>query len=227
MTEAYRAARIVTMSPGCPEVVDGAILVEEGRVAAVVPWKEVAGPCRDLGDVTVVPGLINAHAHLELSPLAGLVPPGQGFSAWADALFAAMGARRAIGGDVGAALRSARAAGTAFVADVVGREAAMVRSALHEAGLGGHLFRELSGRGRPLVLSAADWPGSWSPSVHALYSTDPVLSAEVKAWCSSRGLPFSLHLAEVPGENELFLEGISRLFFVPAASCRRALRHRV
>lgn len=206
MTAAYRAARIVTMNPASPEVMDGAILVDGGRVVDVVPWRETVGvPCRDLGPVTVVPGLINAHAHLELSHLIGRVPGGQGFAAWADGLFAAMRAGRAAPADLESALTVARSSGTCFVADVIGREAGLVRAALAANGMGGHLFRELSG-GRALPeASPESWPGPWSLSVHALYSTVPALAREAKGWCVSRDLPFSLHLAEAPGENELFL----------------------
>lgn len=205
MTSAYRAARILTMNPGCPEIVDGCILVDGGRIVAVAPWKDASGPCRDLGDVTLVPGLINAHAHLELSHLAGRLSAGQGFEAWADGLFAALRAQRVCRADVEGAAVAARKSGTCFVADVVGREAVMVRSVLEAEGMGGHLFREVSGRRGLPDFTAADWPGPWSPSVHALYSTAPALAREAKGWCVSRGLPFSLHLAEVPGENELFL----------------------
>jgi cytosine/adenosine deaminase-related metal-dependent hydrolase len=194
------------MDPACPEVMDGAILLEDGRIVAVAPWRETAGaPCRDLGPVTLVPGLVNAHTHLELSHLARRVPGGQGFAGWADGLFAAMRANRLTSSDLNAALVGARASGTCFVADVVGGEALAVRAALAAQGLGGHLFREMSGRGGLPELSPQDWPGRWSPSVHALYSTAPALAREAKGWCVSRGLPFSLHLAEAPGENELFL----------------------
>lgn len=206
MVTAYGAARIVTMNPAHPEVVLGALLVEDGRIAAVVPRREAKGvPVHDLGPVTLVPGLINAHTHLELSHLAGRVAGGHGFASWADSLFAAMRAHRSTPSDLAAALAAARASGTCFVADVAGRDAATVRAALKAQGLGGHLFRELSGRGALPDLSPQDWPAPWSPSVHSLYSTAPSLAREAKVWCASRDLPFSLHLAEVPGENELFL----------------------
>lgn len=206
MVTAYRAARIVTMDPACPEVMDGAIVVEDGRIAAIAPWREATGTaCRDLGPVTVVPGLINAHAHLELSHLAGRVPGGLGFTAWADALFAAMRTHRAVPSDLAAALAAARDSGTCFVADVVGRGALPVREALAARDMGGHLFREMSGVRALPEMSIADWPGPWSVAVHALYSTAPALAREAKAWCASLGLPFSLHLAEAPGENGLFL----------------------
>jgi len=209
MMRAYRAARILTMDAQRSVVEDGGIVVENGRILAVGPWKEVGGggACHDLGSVTLVPGLINAHAHLELSHLAGRIPAGQGFAAWADGLFGAMKSVRPNPPDVEHAVRSMQASGTRFVADVTGREAVMVRRALDACGVCGHLFQEFSGRARSLGLQPDGMPGPWSPAVHALYSTDPVLARDVKGWCSARGLPFSLHLAEVPGENELFLHG--------------------
>ncbi len=207
MTEAIRAGRILTMNPDRPEIFDGGLLVREGRILAVGPWKEVAGGGvrRDLGAVTIVPGLINAHAHLELSHLAGRVPLGLGFMGWADALFAAMREGRPDESSVERAVRQAKAGGTCCVADVVGREFDLVRRVLTRLGLEGLLVREYSGRNRefdPQPLS-----GLWSPGIHALYSTDRGFAQAVKRWCDERGLPFSLHLAEVPGENELFLRG--------------------
>lgn len=54
-----------------------AVLVEGGRIAAVGTSRDLAGrapagiPALDLAGRTVLPGLIDAHAHLELSALAG------------------------------------------------------------------------------------------------------------------------------------------------------------
>lgn len=207
MTEAIRAARILTMNPQCPEIRDGGILVREGRILAVGDWREVAGDgaCRDLGPVTIVPGLINAHVHLELSHLAGRVPGGRGFEAWANGLFAVMRESRVTEAAIKRAVAEARASGTCYMADVVGREFDMVRRVLESQGVGGFLFNEFSGRAREFCPGSL--PGDWSPGVHALYSTDHTLARSIKEWCSFRGLPFSLHLAEVPGENELFQSG--------------------
>ena len=205
--KAFRAARILTMNPAEPVIADGGILVDSGRVVAIGQWRRIAGhgEVTDLGRVTLVPGLVNAHAHLELSHLAGRIPPGLGFPGWADRLFAEMRGQHPDAQSVERAVASMRASGTCLVADVVGREAAAVRRALDAHALGGHLFREFSGGRRAPGLETGTCPGSWSPSVHALYSTDPALARELKGWCSARGLPFSLHLAEVPGENDLFL----------------------
>lgn len=206
-TACFRAKRILTMDPDRPDIFDGGIVVRAGRIEAIGPWSRVGtrGTVRDLGAATLTPGLINAHAHLGLSHLAGRVPAGQGFRAWADALFGLLGQSL----DEAALIRAVegmRAGGTCFVADVVGPGGEIIRQALSAAGLDGLLFRECSGRMRgqfaPRPLS-----GAWSAGVHALYSTDDALAQAVKTWCAARRLPFTLHLAEAPGENELFRTG--------------------
>ena len=57
---------------------NAALLVRGGRVLDVLPWKSVrvpaATPVTDMGDVTLMPGCINAHCHLQLSHTAGRPP---------------------------------------------------------------------------------------------------------------------------------------------------------
>lgn len=207
VTEAFRVGRILTMDPGRPEIRDAGLLVRDGRILALGPWKEVAGhgPVRDLGPVTMVPGPINAHTHLELSHLSGRVTWGRGFMAWADSLFAAMRRGGAREEDVERAVGEAYASGTRCVADTVGREVELVRRVLDRRGMEGVLLREYSGRDRDFVPPPLTGP--WSPGIHSLYAAHGSFAQAVKGWCASRGLPFSLHLAEVPGENELFRSG--------------------
>lgn len=59
-------ARIITMNPAQPEA--EALAVREGHIAAVGAWENVAPhadglPALDLGGKTVIPGLIDTHAH--------------------------------------------------------------------------------------------------------------------------------------------------------------------
>jgi len=64
-----------------PPVRDGAIVISNGRIAAVGPAR--GQPAEDLGNVAVLPGLVNAHTHLDLSGLAiPLGSPGQGLTDW-------------------------------------------------------------------------------------------------------------------------------------------------
>lgn len=71
-TVAYRAARIIdSVSPDVLE--DAAVVVEDSRIAWVGPAAEMQGAPQevvDLGDVTLLPGLIDAHVHLVWSASA-------------------------------------------------------------------------------------------------------------------------------------------------------------
>ncbi len=65
----YSARTVVPVAS--PPVSDGAVAVENGRIAAVGPRADVLeqatrAEVRDLGDAVVIPGLVNAHTHLEL-----------------------------------------------------------------------------------------------------------------------------------------------------------------
>lgn len=204
----FRAGRILTMDLAQSEIHDGGILVQDGRIAALGPWERLRGQgfAADLGAVTVVPGLINAHTHLGLSHLAGRIPAGLGFSAWADRLFACLrdtGDKTALD----AALQEASRSGTCFVADLVGRDSTRIRQALEAQSLGGHLFQEFSGCPGEKEFAPRSLSEPWSPAVHALYSTGADYARSIKFWCRAHGLPFSLHLAEAPGENELLMTG--------------------
>jgi len=78
-----------------PPIEDAAVAVSRGRLVAVGRWKEVAahmdGPVTDLGDVVLLPGLINPHCHLDYTDMAGLLPPMRSFSDWIKAITALKG----------------------------------------------------------------------------------------------------------------------------------------
>ena len=69
MAVAYRAARLFD---GVSEQVveDGAVVVEEGRIASVGPDIPPSVEVVELGDATLLPGLIDAHVHLVWSASA-------------------------------------------------------------------------------------------------------------------------------------------------------------
>ncbi|HMO64207.1 MAG TPA: amidohydrolase family protein, partial [Verrucomicrobiota bacterium] len=74
-----------------PPLEDGAVLVSGGRIAAVGPWRELrtaAGSVQDLGEVILLPGLINAHCHLEYTGFAGHLPPPRSFTDWIKGVLA-------------------------------------------------------------------------------------------------------------------------------------------
>lgn len=218
---AVRAARALTMVPGAAPLPDAALVLAGRRILDIGPARRVLagfhGPVDDLGDVVLVPGLVNAHAHLELSHLRGAAPPPAGFCAWARWLFAA--ARDTAPPDIlRAAVAEAAGTGTAAVIDVAGRAGPAVARALREAGLSGLVCREILGRRAgvsldlpPQLAEAAGDGVAATVCGHALYSTAPELLRRVRAVCREHGAPFSLHLAEHAGEMELFMTGRGEL----------------
>ena len=73
---------------GAPPLRDGWVAIEDNRIVAYGSDAERGEPGRgprrdiDLGNVAILPGLVNAHTHLELSHLRGRVPAGRTFVSW-------------------------------------------------------------------------------------------------------------------------------------------------
>jgi cytosine/adenosine deaminase-related metal-dependent hydrolase len=69
-----------------PPIEDGAVVVSGSRIVAVGDWRtlrvEHSGTVCDLGDTILMPGLINAHCHLDYTHMAGLFPPRKSFCDW-------------------------------------------------------------------------------------------------------------------------------------------------
>jgi cytosine/adenosine deaminase-related metal-dependent hydrolase len=73
---------------------DGTVAVEDGRIAYIGKRSDAprTGDEVDLGDVILMPGLVNAHCHLELTAMRGFLD-GLGFREWVLRLTSA---RRAV-----------------------------------------------------------------------------------------------------------------------------------
>jgi cytosine/adenosine deaminase-related metal-dependent hydrolase len=223
---------VVPMVPGGPPCIDDAAVAfdDADTVRAVGPRAELrrrfsdAPEERALG--VLLPGLVNAHTHLELSALAGEVPGRRGLVEWASACMEAAGEQtREQRRD--AAMRAAAdavALGTAALGDVGNTLAAM--PGIVAAGLRGTIFHELLGSretrtGDALADAAAEraaaskahpWPVGlgYVPAPHAPYSADPDLLRRIFAAAARTGLPTSIHVAEDADEIALLRDGGGR-----------------
>jgi cytosine/adenosine deaminase-related metal-dependent hydrolase len=223
MFRTFRARWVLPISE--PPIENGWVSVSDGRIVAVGAGRP-ADLTDDLGDVALMPGLVNAHTHLELSWLAGQVPPASSMDAWISTL---VGVRRAGGPGEEAERRAAfdaavamREAGTVLVGDI--SNTLITPGVLADTDLGGVVFHELLGfsapdpasavrdawtridrEARALAAREAPPPMTLTVVAHAPYSVSPALFAAILA--QSRGAPLAIHLAESLEEVEFLRTG--------------------
>ena len=223
---ARRLAARWVLPVAAPPIECGAVLLgSDGRIEAVGPDALVPRPAGVPGEAfpnaILIPGLVNAHTHLELTGFDFGAPPEPDFRTWIarvrrvketrgtdDCLSAARGG-----------LVECWAGGVTTVGDT-GDSGSVIR-ALAELGGSGVVYQEVFG---PHPSQAAESLaglqrrvaelGRWASgrvrigvSPHAPYTVSGPLYAAVAAWAGAEGLPLAVHLAESPAESELLLHG--------------------
>jgi cytosine/adenosine deaminase-related metal-dependent hydrolase len=212
-----------------PPIENGAVALAGDRIAAVGPWPEVAaragGPVQDLGEQILLPGLVNAHCHLDYTDLAGLIPPPRNFTDWIKSI-TALKATWSYSEFAASWLNGARMlqrTGTTTVGDV---EAApeLLPELWDTTPLRVCSFLEMTGvksRRQPrLILQEAVAKidslqhvrcKAWL-SPHAAYSTTPEL-LRLSAQCvRERGWRLTTHVAESAEEFEMFRQAGGPMF---------------
>jgi cytosine/adenosine deaminase-related metal-dependent hydrolase len=199
----------------------------EGWIGKVRPAQPTDPPAeRGL----LIPGLVNAHAHVELSWLAGRVPGGSGLQPWVGRLLVERARPCTEEERLGAVLGAARAMvslGTAGISDVCGgpQASAEVAPILAQAGLSGVMQCELltldASLLRERIHEAVDAHGEIlgaegrivvRPSPHALYSTAPALVRACVLGVPNQATPIgrppaSIHVAEDREELRFLRDG--------------------
>jgi cytosine/adenosine deaminase-related metal-dependent hydrolase len=205
------------MSPRARPLDNGLLIIDNGRVADIGPWdqlrKTYSGPIEDLGASILVPGLINAHSHLELSHLQGQTTLDHGFETWVSSLLS-LPMKEIDEQSLASAIDMILASGTACVADVTGHSPRRVLASLKNSRLEFRLFLEFLGFSRPKTQKPA-WPEGLNPNKnsrlgatgHALYSTHPSTLQQIKTWSLDNNRTYVMHLAEHPGEFDLLTTG--------------------
>ena len=81
-----RAHTVVTMDG--PPIENGAVQVRGERIIDVGKFSDLVSPDEivDLGEQILLPGLINAHCHLDYTCLRGKIPPPHSFAEWIRAI---------------------------------------------------------------------------------------------------------------------------------------------
>ncbi len=215
-------ARTVVPDPAS-SIDDGAVLVHGDRVARVGRFRGdlEREPARvvDLGEVALLPGLVNAHAHLDLSDARGKFEPTGDFLGWILRIKPFRDARGHPGliADTETGARELLAGGCTLVADSVADPAFL--PGLQRAGIRAVAYLEVIELGerlrpRPLrdALEAAarvEAGGTLEAGLgpHTPYTCSDEALVRCAREARARGLRVSIHVAETEHEVAWLLRG--------------------
>lgn len=213
----------------CPPIEAGAVVIHGQRIAAVGRWAGLRarfpGKVQDLGNVILLPGLVNAHCHLDYTHMAGLFPPQRSFCDWIK-LITTEKAGWTYSDFANSWLAGAKMllrSGTTTVGDV---EAVpeLLPDVWNATPLRVLSFLEMTGvksrRDPELILrealarvdSLAHPRCSAALSPHAPYSTPPGLLRRTAAAARRRRFRVTTHVAESATEFEMFTRGHGEMF---------------
>ena len=215
----YRAAWVVPII-GEP-IENGWVDVADGFIVDVGSSKQKTNPIGhpevDLSESLIMPGLVNAHTHLELSGLRGQIPKAQSMPRWTRKLLSRTTEITPDDTAIRSAVYEAQRSGTVLVGDISNTLASV--EPLRDAGMMATVFKELLGFDErtptDLVaqtcneLSMFDSTGlRFCLAAHAPYSVSPALFGALRAAAREREFgPLSVHVAESLEEVEFLQTG--------------------
>ena len=199
-----------------------AIVVDNDRIEAIgSPASIGASPSArrvDCSGHIVLPGLVNAHSHLDLSG-PGPMPRDANFRRWLAGVRAfrlqSTAADRSAATVRGIALL--RAGGTVAVGDIVGGPAHETLGALMESSMRGVAFVEVFGLGSGQIAAIDRLQGLQCSSTHSRMrlgcSPHAPYTCSLDVYCAAAatGLPIATHLAETTDEEALLKDGTGDL----------------
>lgn len=214
MSEPLRSytARVVFPVAG-PPIPRGVVVVRGESIVAVEPPGRVAD--LDFGNAAIIPGLVNAHTHLDLSGARGATPPTDPdhFTDWLRSVIAYRRQRTElqVRNDIRHGLAECLRTGTTLLGDIAANGCSW--GVLVKAKVRAVVFYELIGRDAKqleqsweiasLVAGFTGWvfedAARWGISPHSPY-TIPKRYAEVMF---AVGSVSATHVAETPAEAEL------------------------
>ena len=204
-----------------PPIEDGAVFIVGNKIRSITPWRDLRPHVRekilDLGEVILLPGLVNAHCHLDYTDMAGELSPPKTFTDWIAAITA-----HKTGWSYSDYARSwlhgahqLLKTGTTTVADIEAMPD-LLPEVWDATPLRIFSFLEMTGiraRRQPKeilreaveTIDALRHPRHRAAlSPHAPYSTLPELLRLAAAISQKRNWPVSIHVAESVQEFEMF-----------------------
>ncbi len=229
MTTIYSAGWVLPIVS--PAIEDGAVAVDGSKIVAAGPRVEVLSrfpeaSVSDFGQAAILPGLINAHSHLELTVMRGFLESEEGdFAAWlrklTTARMAMTGEDLLVAATCGAS-EAARAGVTCFGDS--SSSATHVMKALRNVGLRGTVYQESFGpdpklaaenvlRLREQIAEMRDDENDLvraGVSPHAPYTVSASQLELISRLAIDQKLPLMMHAAESQAEKSFMSDGLGR-----------------
>jgi cytosine/adenosine deaminase-related metal-dependent hydrolase len=218
VTEAAALRARIVFPVSSPPIDDGLVCVREGRIVAIGRYGTADKydlPVTDLGDVALLPGLVNAHTHLEFSLLERpLDAPRANFSAWIRAVIEHRRERTYSPAEaIAKGLEESRRAQIALVGEIASEPWPVLSKAASNS-IASVVFREILGLAperMPELLEIAeshlqsDLPSGIGVglSPHAPYTVSPQTIERIVQLAAHHGATVAMHLAETTAELEL------------------------
>jgi cytosine/adenosine deaminase-related metal-dependent hydrolase len=209
---------------GSAPIENGAISIDSGKIKWIGPWRQCdtinCGEIKDLGEVALLPGLINAHCHLDYTSMAGQIPPPKYFPDWVKTILS-FKAHWSFTEFAESWLKGARMlldGGVTMVADIESAPE-LLKETWPATPLRIVSFIEMTGvksqRATRDILSEAVDHIEALPKIsgkevglspHSLYSTTPDLVENAAILARERNWLLTTHLAESESEYRMFTE---------------------
>ncbi|MDA0749191.1 MAG: amidohydrolase family protein [Verrucomicrobia bacterium] len=205
-----------------PPIFDGGMVVASGLIQDIGPWNHVrqlyTGTHMDLGESVLMPGLINAHCHLEYTQMAGKLDPPASFTDWIRKMIDLK--KSWSPGDFQHSWQTgynqSTASGTTTIADNLSQPIQLSREQLSQGARLMALFEWIQLEGIPWTSEQLQDKGFLCQSTdlasglisglapHAPYTTTPILWRFIQEHPELSKRPISVHLAESQEEMDLF-----------------------
>jgi cytosine/adenosine deaminase-related metal-dependent hydrolase len=216
-----RARKVVTMDD--PPIDNGAVAVSGNRIVDVGNSDELkrrnAGEIVDLGGQALLPGLINAHCHLDYTCLRGKIPPQESFADWIRAIHAekAKLSPRDYVASINEGFAEAKRFGTTSIAnltafpELIAQISAPIRT---------WWFAELIDVRAPecanelidLAIESLNETENWGLAPHALFTASKDLYRRCEEIARRQNILLTSHLAESREEMEMFRDASGTLY---------------
>jgi cytosine/adenosine deaminase-related metal-dependent hydrolase len=209
-----------------PPIENGGVYLRDGLIHDVGTWADLSRrwsgePTEDLGEVALLPGLVNAHCHLDYTGMAGMIPPPSSslnFPDWIKSILSLKAhwsyTEFAASWVKGAKQLLESGCTTVFDIEAVPE---LLPDAWDATPLRVVSFLEMTGvrsghQPERILRDATREMTRWGPhprskpalSPHALYSTPPELLKLVAKKMRTEKIPVSIHLAESEAEWEMY-----------------------